>query len=122
MVLCNLVKSDSENRIKDSIQLILTHTKDEKFITSRLCLQNSWKLALTNQPNRVIVIDHFEKRFIECVAEKHYNLIRLDIIQSLVNLSNETKDETIISRVHELTSKESFEKYRRSYLTLLNRK
>jgi hypothetical protein len=118
-VLCNLAKSDSEHHLNDTIQIILAHTKDEKFITTRQCLQNIWKLALTNQPDRRIVLDHLEKRYLECVDEKHYNLIRQDIIQSIALLSKEINDPSIIIKAQNLISKEASEKYRKTYHKIL---
>lgn len=40
MLLCNLAKSDVENHLADSLDRLFVHTKDEKFITSRQCIQN----------------------------------------------------------------------------------
>ena len=83
LVLCNLAKSDSENRIEGSLQGILSHTRDDKFVTSRKCIQNVWKLAVANTHTRKIVVDHLEKQFTDCTEGKHYNLICQDIIYSL---------------------------------------
>lgn len=49
MVLCNLAKSDHENRLGAVLDKLLAHTKDEKFITSRQCLQNIWKAGVMNE-------------------------------------------------------------------------
>ena len=68
ILLCNLAKSDSENRLATSLDRLLACTKDEKFITSRQTIQNIWKAA-TTKPNRDKVIKHLEKRFTECENE-----------------------------------------------------
>src|SRR5271157_6051510 len=46
-LLCNLAKSDTEDRINLALDRLLVHTKDEKFITSRQCIQNIWTAATT---------------------------------------------------------------------------
>ena len=115
MVLCNLAKSDGENRINAVLPQLMAHTKDDKFITSRQCLQNIWKAALTNQNAKIQVIDHLEKRFKECCDEKHYNLLRLDIIQSIRNISKEEKDDTLIAMARRLIQDEKEVKYRKTY-------
>ncbi len=41
MTLCNLAKSDSENRLGDMLGLLLAHTRDDKFIRRRSFLDDS---------------------------------------------------------------------------------
>lgn len=119
MVLCNLAKSDSENRLAVSLQRILGHTRDEKFITSRQCLQNIWKVAATSSQTREIVLDHLEKQFEGCAEEKHYNLLRQDIIQSVRLLYDIEKDDEILVRAKEMVKKEQEDKYRKKYEAIL---
>jgi hypothetical protein len=83
MVLCNLAKSDFENRLRKCLDRLLALTRDEKFITSRQCIQSLWKVAIASKSLRKIVVGHLVARFADCGDEKHYNLIRLDIITSL---------------------------------------
>jgi hypothetical protein len=122
MLLCNLAKSDGEDRLKHSLDRLLRHTKDEKFITSRQCIQNIWKAAATNKPNRGKVLKHLEKRFVECAGEKHYNLLRQDMIQSMVSLSKHEGDEGLLARVQVLIAKEQEVKYHRQYEALVRAK
>jgi HEAT repeat protein len=119
MVLCNLAKSDSENRLAVSLQRLLGHTSDEKFITSRQCLQNIWKLAATSSRTREIVLDHLEKQFEGCAEEKHYNLLRQDIIQALRLIYDMGKDDSILVRAKELAKIEHEDKYRKKYEAIL---
>lgn len=119
MVLCNLAKSDSENRIEVILDRILAHTRDEKFITSRQCILSVWKLAVTGSQTKAMVLAHLEKQFEDCKEDKHYNLIRLDIIQSMLLLYDNKKDDGILSRAKELVKKESEDKYRKKYEALL---
>ena len=119
MVICNLAKSDTEHRLSNSMDLLLAHTKDDKFITSRQCIQNIWKLAATSRQARDRVLDHLEKRFRECENEKHYNLIRTDILQSIMLISDPKKDEPLLAKVRVLVMEEKEEKYRKKYELLL---
>ena len=119
MVLCNLLKSDTENRLEGCLDRLLAHTRDEKFITSRQCLQNIWKVAATSSQTREIVLDHLEKQFEGCAEEKHYNLLRQDIIQSVRLLYDIEKDDEILVRAKGMVKKEQEDKYRKKYESIL---
>ena len=122
LLLCNLAKSDTEDRLKSALDRLLIHTRDEKFITSRQCIQNIWKAAATNKANREKVLKHLEKRFVECADEKHYNLLRQDIIQSMVSLKNFEGEDGLLPKVQALISKELDLKNRKKYEALLRAK
>ena len=119
MLLCNLAKSDTEDRLRSVLDRLLVHTKDEKFITPRQCIQNIWKAAATNKPNHENVLKHLEKRFVECADEKHHNLIRQDIIQSMASLNKLEGNNGLSKRVRALIEKEQDRKYRKQYEALL---
>ena len=119
LVLCNLAKSDTKNRLGNSLELLLAHTKDEKFVTSRKCLQNIWKVAASSPQYRDKVIDHLEKRFMECASETHSNLLRQDILQSIRSLYDQEKDEQLLTRAGEWLQEEKEEKYRKQYAAIL---
>lgn len=97
---------------------MLACTKDEKFITSRQTIQNIWKVA-TIKSNRDKVIKYLEKRFIECENEKHFNLLRQDVLRSFISLFQETRDETLAAKAQVLIAKEKDSKYRKQYEGLL---
>jgi hypothetical protein len=122
MVLCNLAKSDAENRLKASLSRLLEHTRDDKFITSRQCIQCIWKVAAANSQNREIIIDHLGQRFAECAGEKHYNLLRQDIIQSMRLLYDQDNDERLLARARELVKMEKDDKHRKKYEAILQGK
>jgi hypothetical protein len=122
ILLCNLAKSDVKNRFADSLDRLLVHTKDEKFITSRQCIQNIWKVAAANKSNPEKILKHLEKRFVECVSEKHSNLLRRDIIQSIMSLYSAEKDDVLLTRARALIAKEQEPKYRKQYEALLKAK
>lgn len=119
LVLCNLAKSDTQHRLDISLDLLLAHTKDEKFVTSRKCLQNIWKVAAASPQNRVNVLDHLEKRFRECGSETHFNLLRQDILQSVRCLYDQEKDEGLLIRAGEWLLDEKEEKYCKQYAAIL---
>ena len=114
-VLCNLAKSDSENRIEKEIGRLLQLTNDQKFVTSRQCIQSIWKVGVSNKPLRKKVIDHLAQQYVECVNGKHSNLIRQDIIQSLRNLYDSVHDEAIKEKALELITIETEAKNRKKY-------
>ncbi len=120
-VLCNLAKSDREGRLPGDLDRILAHTHDEKFVTSRQCLQELWKLAATGEPVRARVLEHLEARFRECQSERHYNLLRLDVLGSLMALYHAEGDEKLLQSARAMVALEPEEKYRKKYLTLLVR-
>ena len=121
LLLCNLAKSDQEDRLRSVLDRLLIHTRDEKFITSRQCIQNIWKAAATTRANREKVLKHLEKRYLESTDEKHSNLFRQDIIQSMVLLSKHEKDGALLSKAQVLIAKESDPKYRKQYESILNK-
>lgn len=122
MVLCNLARSDHEHRLRTAADRLLAHTKDEKFITARQCLQNIWKIAAADPSLRKKVLDHLEQRFRECAGEKHYNLIRQDIIQSIKDLSDVEHDMALFVQAQALAQEEQDAKYRKKYQAILKAK
>ncbi len=44
-VLCNLAKSDPENRMLKDFGALLAVTKDDRFVTARHCMQSLWKVG-----------------------------------------------------------------------------
>jgi len=118
-LLCNLSQSDNENRIAAILPEILAHTKDEKFITSRQTLQEVWKIAWFCPVLSAQVVEHLKKRFAECGEEKHANLLRQDVLQSLVTLAELRHDNTLLTDVEQLIASESDEKNRKAYRKLM---
>lgn len=122
MLLCHLAKSDTENRLDASLELLLAHTRDEKFITSRQCLQNIWQVVATNKSRREKVLAHLEARFRDCADEKHYNLIRQDVILAMKSLYNQEKNAALLARAQALALTEPEGKYRKKYEAILKAK
>lgn len=117
-VLCNLAKSDPEDRMLKDFDALLAVTKDERFVTARHCLQAIWKVGTAGKQQQQILVDGLAGRFKECIAEKNCTLIRYDIIQGLRNLYDEVKDERVKEKALELIETEADIKYRKKYTTL----
>jgi hypothetical protein len=114
-VLCNLAKSDPENRILRDFDALLAVTKDERFVTARHCLQALWKIGTVGKPQQQKLVDGLAGRFKECASEKNCTLIRYDIIQDLKNLYDVVKDEKVRNKALELIETEEDTKYRKKY-------
>jgi hypothetical protein len=119
-ILCNLAKSDPENRMEKDFFALMEVTKDERFVTARHCLQSIWRVGASSRAMQKIVVDALVNRFKNCAAEKNCTLIRYDIIQGLRNLYDEVKDETIKEKALELIETEEDLKYRKKYARVWN--
>lgn len=117
-VLCNLAKSDPENRMQKDLPALMEVTKDERFVTARHCLQSIWKVGASGKKMQKTVVDAFAERFRNCSTEKNCRLIRYDIIQGLRNLYNEVQDENIKQKALELIETEEDLKYRKKYASV----
>jgi hypothetical protein len=118
-VLCSLAKSVPEARVEAVLERLLAHTGDEKFVTSRQCLQSIWKVAAAGDRIREKVLRHLEAQFADCVQGRHYNLIRQDILQSMRNLYDCTGDSGLLHLAQNLAAREVEEKYRKKYAAIL---
>jgi HEAT repeat protein len=118
-LLCNLSQSDGEKRIAAIVPEILVHTKDEKFITSRQILQVVWKIAWYQPDLCPAIVDHLKARFSECAGEKHANLLRQDILQSLITLAELRHDDSLFELVKQLIESESDSKNQKTYRGLM---
>jgi predicted secreted protein len=117
-VLCNLAKSDPENRMLKDFNALFAVTKDERFVTARHSLQAIWKVGAAGKKQQKMVVDRLAGRFTECVVEKNCTLIRYDIIQGLRKLYDEAKDEKVRAKALELIESEQDLKYRKKYAGL----
>ncbi len=117
-VLCNLAKSDPDERMLKDFKVLLAVTKDERFVTARHCMQSLWKVGVAGIKQRKLLVDGLEGRFEECITEKNCTLIRYDILQSLRNLYDAVKEEKIKEKALELIETEGDLKYRKKYASL----
>jgi hypothetical protein len=119
-VLCNLAKSDPQNRMLKDFDALLAVTRDERFVTARHCLQALWKVGAAGKKQQKKLVDGLAGRFDECLTEKNCTLIRYDIIQSFRNLYDAVKDEKIREQALQLIETEADLKYRKKYTSLWN--
>ena len=117
-VLCNLARSDPENRMLKDFEALLAVTKDKRFVTARHCMQSIWKVGAVGKQQQQKLIAGLAGRFKECVTEKNCTLIRYDIIQGFRNLYDKVKDETVREKALELIETEDDLKYRKKYAGL----
>ncbi|KAA0964873.1 hypothetical protein FQ087_00645 [Sporosarcina sp. ANT_H38] len=116
--LAGLAKSDPEKRILGDFPALWEVTKDPKFVTARHSLQSIWRVGLAGKEQKEMVINHIVNRFQDGAHEKHYTLIRFDMIQGLKNLYDELKEEEIKQLSMDLIETEEDIKYRKKYKTV----
>jgi hypothetical protein len=117
-LLCNLAKSDPDNRILTDFEALLAVTKDKRFVTARHSLQALWKVGLAGESQQKMALAGLANRFEECLTEKNYTLIRYDISQGLRNLYDAVLDEAIKDKALALIETEADVKYRKKYGTV----
>ena len=117
-VLCNLAKSDPDNRILKDFDALLNVTRDERFVTTRHCMKALWKVGAAGKPQQQIYLDGLTRRFEECINEKNCTLIRYDIVQSMRNVYDQVHDEAIRERALTLIETEQDVKYRKKYASV----
>ena len=121
MLLCNLAKSITDQKILDNIMDKLVLMKDdEKFITQRQYLQNIWKVAIAGKKYEKIIVNQLSAEYCDCISKKHSNLLRLDIISSLVKIADKTESLELRKKIMELIDLENNEKDRKKYLKATN--
>jgi len=67
-VLCNLAKSDPENRMQKDFPTLMAVTKDERFVTARHCLQSIWKAGASGKKMQNSVVESFSELFRDCAG------------------------------------------------------
>lgn len=116
--LANLAVSDPEKRMLNDFPKLWEVTKDPKFVTARHSLQSIWKVGLAGDEQQKLIINNFTDRFINCVNEKNYTLIRYDIIQGLRHLYDEVERGEIKQKALDLIAREEESKYQKKYAAL----
>ncbi len=108
MVLANLAKSDGDNRISSILDRYLEFFEDEKFITSRQCIQHVWKIAVIQASNRDKIIQRLIDSYTDNKHLKsHASLIRQDIISSLYQIYQHAGDNNLLAAIDELINSEN---------------
>lgn len=120
-LLSNLTKSDIENKFFSIMERYLGLMEDDKFITARQSIQNSWKVAIVSNKHGKLIIDHLEKMFVSNKhLAKHSNLIRQDIMSSLVKSYDNSKNEETLNLINMLIQLENDKKVKKSLEKIKN--
>ncbi len=107
MLLANLAKSDHENRISEILLKFFDCFNDEKFITSRQCIQSIWKIAICNKSNCGRIVAELERTYYENIhLRSHGNLIKDDVIFSLSQITKHLNDKTTFDIAKKLIADE----------------
>jgi hypothetical protein len=117
-VLCNLAKSDPENRMLNDFPSLLAVTRDKRFVTARHTLQALWKIGVVGEAHKEMLVNGLSARFADCAAEKNCTLIRYDILQGFINLYDVVQEDAIRSTALALIETEPDPKYRKKYSSL----
>ena len=115
--LAGLAISDPDKRMHHDFPTLWDVTKDSKFVTARHALQSIWKVGLAGPEQREIVLNYFYNRFKNGINEKHYTLIRYDMIVGLRKLYDAVKVEHIKEISMELIQFEEDSKYQKKYMS-----
>jgi len=117
-VLCNLAKSDPRRQMLRDFDRLLAVTKDERFVTARHCMQALWKVGVAGAEQQKMYLHGLERRVKECITEKNGTVIRYDILQSLRNVYDATREDRLKDAAWELIEIEDDLKYRKKYASL----
>lgn len=103
LLLANLSKSDPEDKFVELIEDYLSFFDDEKFITSRLCIQHVWRIAVNKEHLKSSVLSALINAFHKNIhLARNENLIRQDVISSLVKLSTYYHEPDFGKKIDEL--------------------
>src|SRR5699024_2718451 len=116
--LAHLTISDPEKRMLNDFPTLWQVTYDPKFVTARHSLQAIWRVSLAGQQQKELIMNHFTDRFQNGEHEKHFTLIRFDMIQGLKNLFDQLQDEDIKEIAMDLIEIEEDPKYKKKYLSV----
>ena len=120
MLLANLSKSDVDNRMGLVIIRLLKLFDDEKFITSRQCIQNVWKIAASNSGLKQLILDELIRTYYENAhINKHGNLIKHDVISSMSMIYKSYNDESVQNYINQLIDAENDPKFVKALRKLL---
>jgi hypothetical protein len=117
-VLCNLAKSDPDERMLEDLDALLEVIRDERFVTARHSLQSLWKVGVAGEKQRHLLLNGLDRRYQECLAERNATLIRYDILETLKKIYDQTGDEGIREKALEWIATEADPKYRKKYARL----
>jgi len=119
MLLCNLAKNDAHHEYRQIVDILMPLINDEKFITERQYLQNIWKVAIVNEEYQRKIVPQLEKEFYDCLSKKHFNLLRQDIIESMIKILEKVPTQEIKDSIGKMIEDEQDEKSKKKYIKML---
>lgn len=114
-LLCQLARSDPEQRILRDLPALLTVSRDERFVTARHTLQSLWKIGLAGEVQRQQVLAAMAARYADCANEKNSTLIRFDLLQGMRYLYDVVGEAAIKTLALAWIEQEVDPKYRKKY-------
>jgi hypothetical protein len=114
-VLCNLAKSDPDDRMAHNLGALMTVTRDDRFVTARHCLQSLWKLGTVGYRQRERLLSALRDRFAAAATEKNGTLVRYDITVVLRKVYDAVGDEDVKAASEAWIEQEADPKYRKKY-------
>lgn len=119
MLIANLSLSDDENRLSGVINNLLNCMNDEKFITSRQCIQCVWEIAVNKKALETIIVESLKNMFYNNVHLKtHGNLIKQDVISSLLRISEQNNEVTGL--ISNLIEEENEDKLKKVFMKIIS--
>jgi hypothetical protein len=114
-VLCNLAKSDPDDRMSHTLDALMTVTHDARFVTARHCLQSLWKVGTVGYRQRERLLSALRDRFAAAADEKNGTLVRYDITVVLRKVYDAVGDEDVKAASEAWIDAEADPKYRKKY-------
>jgi HEAT repeat protein len=120
MLLCNLAKSAKSGEFDAILDAMMPLADDENFITQRQYLQNIWKVAIADGAYRDRIVRQMIEEFNLSAARKHCNLLRLDILSTMIRIMRHEDAEDLRNAIGAMIDSETDEKSRKKYLKMLD--
>ena len=114
-VLCNLAKSDPDDRMAHTLDALMAVTHDPRFVTARHGLQALWKVGLVGYRQRERLLSALRTRFAAAATEKTGTLVRYDVTVVLRKVYDVVGDEDVKAASEAWIEQESDPKYREKY-------
>jgi hypothetical protein len=114
-VLCNLAKSDPDDRMAHTLGALMQVTHDPRFVTARHCLQSLWKVGTVGFRQRERLLSALRDRFAAAAKEKNGTLVRYDITVVLRQVYDVVGDEDVKAASEAWIEQEPDPKYKKKY-------
>lgn len=114
-LLCNLAKSDPDDRMARTLDDLMRVTHDPRFVTARHCLQSLWKVGTVGYRSRERLLSALRTRFAEAATEKNGTLVRYDVTVVLRRVYDVVGDEDVKAASEAWIEQEPDPTYREKY-------